>query len=274
MLNLTNNSARSIQRLAVASAAFLLYGGACLSAQTGGAAKLIRMGGQVSVLRGAATWALNVGDTIQPHQMIVTGPDGSATFEVADGSTFEVFPNAKAIFRNTPGNWQDLLEMMIGRVKVEIQHLAGGQPNYNKVRTATAVISVRGTVFDVTVRDDQGTTLVLVEEGVVEVRHQLQPGTRILHQGEWVEVFWNQPLAATKVDHGAIIQRIASAAKDAMYEILMHSHTGTGTTPGTSSGGTSSDKNGTGTTDNKGGSGGSTGSAPPPPPAAPPPPPQ
>ena len=56
-----------------------------------------------------------------------------------------------------------------GRVKVHIQKL-GGQPNNNRVTTPTAVISVRGTIFDVSVEDGES-TLVAVEEGLVEVRH-------------------------------------------------------------------------------------------------------
>jgi hypothetical protein len=231
------------------------------------------MNGQVSVMRGTAAWALNLGDLIQPQQLIVTGPDGSATFQVADGSTFQVFPNSKAIFRETMGDWRDLLKMVMGRVRVEIQHL-GGQPNPNKVRTATAVISVRGTIFDVTVEDDDGTTLVLVEEGRVQVQHLLQPGVKMLERGESVEVFWNQPLAAVKVDHGPIYQQMIRAAKDAMYEILMHSRGATGigsTTSGTTAGGTAADKGGPppNTTSGTNGTGGTT--APPPPPAPPPP---
>ena len=92
-------------------------------------------------------------------------------FQVSDGSTFEVYPNSRVVFRANPSNLKDLLDLLLGRVKVHIQKL-GGQPNNNRVTTPTAVISVRGTVFDVTV-EDQESTLVAVEEGLVEVRHAL-----------------------------------------------------------------------------------------------------
>jgi len=268
----------SIRRPALFCAAVLMSAGVCLPPasaqilQSSPAAKLVKMSGQVSVLRGNATWALNVGDMVQPQQVIVTGPDGSAVFQVlADGSTFEVFPNSKAVFRESAGNWEELLKVWLGRVRVQIQHF-GNIPNHNKVRTETAVVSVRGTIFDVTVEDDQGTTLVVVEEGKVNVRHLIQGGEKSLSAGEWVEIFWNQPLAANKVDHGAILMRLANIARDTIYEAVIRQRTGTPTgTPGTTSGGQSSDKNGQ-STDKSGGGSTSGGGAPPPPPPPPPPP--
>ncbi len=41
-----------------------------------GAAKVVTLNGQVSILRDNSPWALNVGDSVQPRQIIVTGPDG------------------------------------------------------------------------------------------------------------------------------------------------------------------------------------------------------
>ncbi|MDQ2901401.1 MAG: FecR family protein, partial [Acidobacteriota bacterium] len=135
-----------------ALAGFLCFT-AIASAQVSGAAKVLVLKGQVSVLRDNAPWALNVDDSIQPQQIVITGPDGSAQFQVADGSKFEVYPNSRVTFRANRGDWKDLLEVLLGKVKVEIEKI-GGQPNYNKVRTPTAVISVRGTVFDVDVEDE------------------------------------------------------------------------------------------------------------------------
>ena len=148
---------------------------------------------------GMASKALFVNDVISPRQTVITGPDGYALFRVADGSTMELFPNSKAEFRETLGNWGDLLKLVLGRVRVQIQPLAG-RPNPNTVRTPTAVISVRGTVrgtiFDVSVMDDKGTTLMKVEEGVVAVKNSMQRGKAvILHEGERVEVDPDQPLA-------------------------------------------------------------------------------
>jgi hypothetical protein len=185
-----------------------------------GAARVITLNGQVSVLRDDAPWVLNVGDSVQPRQIIVTGPDGFAVFQVSDGSTFEVFPNARVVFRENAGSWRDLLDVLLGRVKVHIQKL-GGQPNYNRVRTPTAVISVRGTVFDVAVEDEDDTTLVSVEEGQVGVQHLLKPGPeRILNAGESVRVYRNQALAQAVVDKDSILRDVLSRAEQAMMQIV------------------------------------------------------
>ena len=185
-----------------------------------GAAKVVTLTGQVSVLRDNSPWVLNVGDSVQLRQVIVTGPDGFAVFQVSDGSTFEVFPNARVIFRENGSSWRDLLDVLLGRVKVHIEK-PGGQPNYNRVRTPTAVISVRGTIFDVAVEDEDATTLVSVEEGQVVVEHLLKPGPeRVLNQGEWIRVYKNQALAAQTVDKSSYVRNALRAAEQAVYEVL------------------------------------------------------
>src|SRR5271165_1583271 len=126
------------------------------------AAKVIQLTGQVSVLHDSQPWALNLGDSVQVKQVIVTGADGYAQFQVSDGSTFEVYPNSTVIFRKNPPNWRDLLDVFVGRVKVHIQKW-GDQPNPNRIHTPTAVISVRGTIFDVSVNPDDEATTISVE---------------------------------------------------------------------------------------------------------------
>jgi ferric-dicitrate binding protein FerR (iron transport regulator) len=206
-------------------------------ASLGAAARILALAGQVSVLRDDVPWALAVGDTITVQQVVITGPDGYAEFQVADGSHFEVFQNSRVIFRNNPGDWRDLLDVLIGKVKVQIEKL-GGLPNPNKVRTPTAVISVRGTVFDVNVEDDDATTLVLVEEGQVEVRHLLRGGEgKLLNQGEWIRVFKNQAIATKVVDRGAVMQRAMRATMDAVYQAVLSNGPGRAGTP--AGGGTS-----------------------------------
>ena len=194
------------------------------------------MTGQVSALRDDVPWALSVGDVVKPAQIVVTGVDGYAEFQVADGSHFEVFPNSRVAFRNNAGDWRDLLDILIGKVKIQIEKL-GGLPNPNKVRTPTAVISVRGTVFDVNVEDEDATTLVLVEEGQVEVRHLLKGGQgRVLNEGEWIRVFKNQPIAMKMFDRGDVMQRAMRVARDAIYQAIMNNPGGVGSS-GTGAGG-------------------------------------
>ena len=182
------------------------------------AAKVITLQGQVSVLRDAQPWALNIGDLVQVQQVIVTGPDGFAQFQVSDGSEFDVYPNSNVVFRKNPGNLRDLLDLFVGRVKIHIQKM-GGQPNPNRVLTPTAVISVRGTTFDVSVDDDDEATTVSVEEGYVDVRHALKPGgeTKTLNAGESIHVYRDQPLAQSMIDKGDVIRRVLHSLGDAVY---------------------------------------------------------
>jgi hypothetical protein len=184
------------------------------------AAQVVSLMGQVSVLHDSQPWALNSGDQVKLGQIVICGPDGFAVFEVSDGSRFEVYANSRVIFRKTPGNLKDLLDVMIGRVRVHIQKWAG-QPNYNRVFTPTAVISVRGTVFDVEVEGEDDTTLVIVEEGLVEVQHARHPGTaKLLGAGEWLRIYRNQPLAAARLGKGTILHVSLRAIADAVYTAI------------------------------------------------------
>jgi hypothetical protein len=185
------------------------------------AAKVVSLTGQVSVLRDSDPWALNVGDLVQTQQVILTGPDGYAKFETSDGSTFEVYPSSNVIFRKNPGSLQDLLDLFVGRVKIHIQRL-GGQPNPNRILTPTAVISVRGTIFDVSINDDDETTIVSVEEGSVEVRHALKPGAaKIVNAGESLHVYRDEPLAKSLIDKNELFHRIVRGLADAAYRIAI-----------------------------------------------------
>jgi hypothetical protein len=232
-------------------------------------AKVIELTGRVSVLRDTTQWALNVGDQVQVRELIITGVDGQAKFRVSDGSTFDVYPNSRVVFRKNPPNWMDLLDVLVGRVKVHIEHLYG--PNPNRVQTPTAVISVRGTTFDVSVADADETTEVAVEEGIVEVRHAMLGGTkRTLTAGESYIVYRNIPIASSRFDKGAAAQRLARAVVDAIS--TWESRIPRGSVGGVGGGSTGAATSG-GSGDSTGGKLPAPAPAPaPPPPVAPPPP--
>ncbi|HYP06649.1 MAG TPA: FecR domain-containing protein [Bryobacteraceae bacterium] len=208
---------------------------------------------------------MQVGSQVQVRQVIVTGSDGFAVFEVSDGSTFEVFPNSRVTFRANPANLKDILDVWLGRVKVHIQKL-GGQPNNNRVITPTAVISVRGTVFDVAVEDHES-TLVAVEEGLVEVQHALLPTKtpKLVNPGESLRVYRDQPLAQrSSPQKDAAIQQGLRAAMEAFYRIIYRAPSAGGVSPVPGGGG-----GGVGTPG--GGAPGDVETEPPPPPPPPPP---
>jgi hypothetical protein len=219
------------------------------------AAKVITQIGQVSIIKDTQPWALSVGDSVQVRDLIITGVDGHALLQVSDGSTFEVFPNSRVVFRKNPPNWRDFLDVLVGRVRVHIEHL-GNVPNPNRVLTPTAVISVRGTTFDISVDDDDETTLVEVEDGQVEVQHALLPrgNSKILNPGESLRVYRDEPIARN-FDKGNLARRILRSMSDAALTMA---------TRMPSSGGVGGAGGGTG------GVGDTTKVPPPPPPPTPP----
>jgi hypothetical protein len=176
--------------------------------------------GEVSMTKDASGYriALTLCSPVSQQQVIKTGADGYAKFQVADGSTFEVFPNSEVTFRKTYGIG-DLLNVWMGKVKVYIQHLPG-IPNPNNVTTPTALISVRGTVFDVDVQDLDGTTFVTLDEGIVDVRHLLV-GSKIirLNPGESIQVLPNLPLAALPRDKGIFFRKALQIAEDTFRQL-------------------------------------------------------
>ncbi|MEO7648920.1 MAG: FecR family protein [Bryobacteraceae bacterium] len=213
------------KRLLIAASLLVCAASAQMQVPTvpdGAAAVVIELIGRVDVMRDTTPWALNVGDAIRPRQLLLTGPDGYAAFRLADGSTFEIYSNARVTFRDTPGDWKDLLEVWLGRIRVHIQKL-GGEPNQNRVRTPTAVISVRGTIFDVSVEDDGDVTAVSVEEGLVDVDHRLlRTGKPVpLRPGESIRVYKNQPLTAKLIDKGSMAKAVARTLSEGLTQILL-----------------------------------------------------
>src|ERR1035437_116534 len=274
--------ARTLQTLLIATALVVslnsLNAQCVLPAENTGALVLVQSG-DVSLLADRAGYRATIAPCgiVKQQQVIKTGPDGYAKFQVSDGSTFEVFPNSEVTFRKTWG-FGDLLNVWMGKVKVYIQHL-NGLPNPNNVTTPTALISVRGTIFDVDVQDLEGTTFVAVDEGRVDVRH-LRVASRVvsLNPGESVQVLPNTPLAALPRDKGVVFRQVLRGLEDAGRQAVYQrsgspGHVG-GNGPVASSGGVQGDKgpkkggatSGTGTP-----TGSPTGAPPAPPPPPPPP---
>jgi len=204
------------------------------------AAKVLTMSGQVSVLKDTILYGLVDGSTVKVQEMIVTGVDGHATFRVSDGSTFEVFPNSHLVFRKNAWNVTDLIDLLVGRIRVHIEHL-GNVPNPNRVLTPTAVISVRGTTFDVSVDDNDETTTVEVEDGLVEVRHALLPsnGPKMLGPGDSLKVYRSVPIAQNRWDKGTVAHFIFKMAQDAANVATLRINRGVLGTGGGSSAGSS-----------------------------------
>jgi len=220
-------------------------------AQSHEKAKALEVQGQVWVQRGVQVALFQFGtpganatnSMVGAKEEIFTGPDGYARFQISDGSTFEVFQNSHVIFQ---AKWtiEDMLDLILGKIRVQIEHRNG--PNPKKVSTPTALISVRGTVFDVAVEDPDGTTYVGVEAGQVEVRHLLQPTSvpKILNPDEWIRIYPNQPLAKAANPSPGAVKFAWNALKNAVADLVLHNPGGLGlpggggtTIPGGTTGG-------------------------------------
>jgi FecR protein len=270
---------RAVHALLIAAALDVSLHAQCPPAPRSTDAWVLVQSGDVSVMKDTSGYrmALSQCSSVSQQQVIRTGADGYAKFQVSDGSTFEVFPNTELTFRKTYGIG-DLLNVWMGKVKVYIQHLPG-IPNPNNVTTPTALISVRGTVFDVEVQDLDGTTFVTLDEGIVDVRHlRVSSGVVRLNPGESIQVLPNSPLIPLAKDRGFIYRKILQVAEDTVRQIVYQRGPGspgaggTSTGPVGSTGGAQGDKGkNTGTTTGTGtGTGAPTGAPPAPPPPPPP----
>jgi len=96
-----------------------------------------------------ANAGIQVGDELR------TGDGGSVILTVPDGSYMVVSENSKLVVEDFwSGSFRSIVNLMMGQVRFYIQRL-GGRPNPYSVRTPTALIAVRGTVFDVNVDPSQ-----------------------------------------------------------------------------------------------------------------------
>lgn len=196
------------------------------------AATVLTAVGQVSIIRDETPWVVFPGQAARVGETIVTGEDGFAELELSDGSRFQIFPNSQVVFRKNPGSLRDLVDVFLGRVKFHIQKITGGSPRY-RIFTPTAVISVRGTTFDVNVDPDE-TTFVAVEEGAVGVTHRLLPSANevTVAAGESIIVYANAPLAKA-VDKAKAVRLASDLARTAasIWNRLGRSGSGSGGAP-------------------------------------------
>jgi hypothetical protein len=114
--------------------------------------------------RGATT---PVRGAVLPPETTINTDDGRMVLKLADGSDVMVRPHTKLVLKNPESSGWKYLQLLLGRVHAEIQKRLGGTPGF-QIGTPSAVISVRGTRFDVEV-NQHGITEVDVEEGVVEL---------------------------------------------------------------------------------------------------------
>src|ERR1043166_6889026 len=123
--------------------------------------------GKVSIQLPAQAFAAPVRGEILPPDTTVSTDDGRLLLKLSDGSDVLVRPHTKLLLKQPEASGWKYFQLMLGRIRTQIQKRTGGSPDF-QIGTPSAVISVRGTKFDVEV-DRRGFTEVDVDEGVVEL---------------------------------------------------------------------------------------------------------
>jgi len=106
----------------------------------------------------ANTRSVQVGDQIH------TGAGSSLILTLPDTSYMVVSENSTLTIQDfwAGSNVRSLVDVMMGKVRFYIQKI-GGKPNPYRVQTPTALIAVRGTVFDVATYDPKSTEVACIE---------------------------------------------------------------------------------------------------------------
>jgi len=168
------------------------------------AATLAQVHGAVEVLPfGSEVWRFSsVGDRIETGDRIRTGPSSAATLVFFDGSTTDLGAEADVTVaqihsrRNGSGK-VIVLHQWLGYMYNRVNRLSDMASRF-QVETATAVVAVHGTEFEIATEAD-GTTHVTVIVGVVNVTSK--ETTIPLLAGQQTTVLSGQPcLAARPID--------------------------------------------------------------------------
>jgi hypothetical protein len=115
---------------------------------------------------------------ILPPETVVNTENGRISLRLEDGGEVLIHPNTRLVLKQpSTASWQRL-QLLLGRIKVEVQKRMGGSPPF-QIGTPSAVIAVRGTRFYVEV-NKQKATEVDVEDGVVELANAKGIGAPIL----------------------------------------------------------------------------------------------
>jgi len=129
----------------------------------------------VTELNGKVTLRSPQGESISPTRGITLLPEssiettkGSAVLVLEDGSQILIKQNSRVVLKSHEASTGFYLQQWLGKIIVKAQKRLGNTPSF-RMGTPTAVISVRGTRFEVEVRNKNRTN-VSVYEGLVEVR--------------------------------------------------------------------------------------------------------
>lgn len=183
----------------LACSALLLLGAGSVQAQELVAAKILSVEGPVEIRRPANNQpqlqqiAFKPSDELRAGDTIITGRKGRLVLSLSDGSQAVIAAQTTVVIKDLSQSPRTLFHVLRGKTRLQIEKL-GGRPNPYRVHTPTAVIAVRGTIFDVLVEDDQ--TQVFLHEGEVAVTSLRWPEQPIfLTAGQTIRIRLQRPLS-------------------------------------------------------------------------------
>jgi hypothetical protein len=129
--------------------------------------------GKVTRTRDDQPWALSSGERVPIQQVITTGPDGYAHFDVAGGGNFDIFANSRVVFRQNAASAGDLLDVIEGRARIHLKPQPG-QPQQRVLTPLAWIAAVQESTVSIAI-DEDGAMRIDVLEGEVRVQHTLLP---------------------------------------------------------------------------------------------------
>jgi ferric-dicitrate binding protein FerR (iron transport regulator) len=143
-----------------------------------GWAKVIEFKGDVAVQLPAQTLVAASREMILPAGTSVQTRKGSALLQLEDGSEVLVKSNSSVLLKSPAESDHHYFELLLGQIRAAVKKRIHGVPSF-RLGTPTAVITVRGTQFEVTVKKNRATSVV-VYEGTVEVSGMGYVGPSVL----------------------------------------------------------------------------------------------
>lgn len=181
-------------------------------------ARAVYVEGQVSRISGEdLPWALSTGEHVPVRQIITTGEDGTARFEVEGGTSFEIFSKSRVAFRRNAASAGDLMDIEYGRAKVTFVFGVQRHSPVQRVITPVVIITAHANAaFNVLQVEDQ-TTRIDVQSGEVFVQHALLPHSEWtpVKAGDAIIVNRDEPISR-KMDRGTLYRYAFRSILDAM----------------------------------------------------------
>jgi hypothetical protein len=199
-------------------------------------ARVNSVSGQVTRIRDGQPWAVSVGDRIPVQHVITAGSDGYARFEVAGGSSFEIFAGSRVIFRRNTANGSDLLDVLAGRVRIHLQPTIGQLQQ--RVFCPVAIITAHQPADIALAVDEDDNARIDVIEGAVRVQHVFLPRSEpvLVTAVDAILVQKDQHISR-QLDRGSLYRYTVKPLKGVLSAITFgHSagHSGPIEAPGTS----------------------------------------